>query len=172
MAHAPAHKLAGVHVALDAPPDEVFAFITDHAKLPSWAPGVHRVGVDTSRAEIEGGPGTVRTLYPRFGASGVETVVASEAPARFVYSASDTSLRGLCTNHRTTLLLAPMDAGGRTELRWVVEAAPSPSWWRAWIARWMFAWAARVSCRNLRRIFDGRKPGSTPETRGDGPRRA
>ena len=102
MSHATAQPLADVRVALDAPPDEVFAFITDHAKLPSWAPGVHRVAVDASRAEVAGGPGTVRTLIPRFGASGVETVVASEAPARFVYSASDASLRGLCTHHRTT----------------------------------------------------------------------
>ena len=156
MSHATAQPLADVRVALDAPPDEVFAFITDHAKLPSWAPGVHRVAVDASRAEVAGGPGTVRTLIPRFGASGVETVVASEAPARFVYSASDASLRGLCTHHRTTLSLAPSGAGSRTELRWVVEATPSPSWWRAWVARWMFAWAARASCRNLRRIVDGR----------------
>ena len=156
MQPAAAQTLAAVTVLLDAPPGEVFAFITDHAKLPTWAPGVHRVGVDASQAVVAGGPGTVRTLYPRFGAEGVEAVVASEAPARFVYSASDASLRGLCTHHRTTLSLAPSGAGSRTELRWVVEAAPSPSWWRAWVARWMFGWAARASCRNLRRIFDGR----------------
>ena len=171
MLHAPAQRIADVRVALDAPSDEVLAFITDHAKLPSWAPGVSRISIDTSRAEIAGGPGTMRMLYPRFGASGVERVLASETPARFVYSASDTSLRGLCTDHRTTLLLAPLDAGGRTELRWVVEAAPSPSWWRARIARWMFAWAARVSCRNLLRIFDGRKRGWMSQARVDGPRR-
>lgn len=158
MPHAPAQRIADVRVTLDAPPDEVFAFITDHAKLPSRAPGVHRVSIDASRAEIAGGPGTMRTLFPRFGASGVETVVASEAPARFVYSASDASLRGLCTDHRSTLSLAPLNAGSRTELRWLVEAAPAPSWWRAWVARWMFAWAARVSCRNLRRVFDARRP--------------
>ena len=156
MSHVTAQTLADVRVALDAPPDEVFAFITDHAQLPSWAPGVHRVAVDGSRPEVAGGPGTERTLYPRFGAEGVETVVASEAPARFVYSASDASLRGLCTHHRTTLSLAPSSAGSRTELRWVVEAAPSPSWWRAWVARWMFGWAARASCRNLGRIFERR----------------
>lgn len=172
MPHAPAQRLAEVRVALDAPPDEVFAFITDHAKLPSWAPGVSRVIIDASQAEIAGGPGTMRTLYPRLGASGVETVLASDAPARFVYSASDASLRGLCTRHRTTLLLAPLDAGERTELRWFVEAALSPSWWRARVARWMFAWAARVSCGNLRRIFDGRRSGLTSQARIDGPRRA
>ena len=156
MQPAAAQTLADVSVLIDAPPDAVFALLTDHARLPRWAPGVNRVTLDASRAVVAGGPGTVRTLHPRFGAEGVETVVASEAPARFVYSASDASLRGLCTHHRTTLSLAPSSAGSRTELRWVVEAAPSPSWWRAWVARWMFGWAARASCRNLGRIFERR----------------
>jgi|CZKU01.1.fsa_nt_gi hypothetical protein len=136
---------------LEAEPSEVFALIGDHASLPRWIPGLRRVEVDESRALSPRGVGTRRTLRMLLGSPGVEVITAFEPPARLAYSATDESLRGLCTGHIAELSCAACGTG--TRLRWTVRAQPSHSWWKRIVARLMFNLACRAGLRNLRRQF-------------------
>ena len=45
---------------LDAPPEAVFAALTDYAGMTAWMPKVSHVEVDNSQAEVEGGVGCER----------------------------------------------------------------------------------------------------------------
>jgi len=140
-----------LEAALPASPEQVFALISDHARLPEWAPFLRRVEVDVSGAAVAGGAGTLRTLHPKLGPPGRELILALEAPRRLCYSATDESLRGLGRAHKAELTIEP--SGGGTRLRWVVEMIPPRGWARRLFARWMFRWAARRSIRNLQRHF-------------------
>lgn len=130
--------------------EDVFAFITDHHRLPRWAPGVRRVEV-TAAGSPHGGVGTVRTLHPPLGPPGQEIVLVLEPPHHFGYSATDASLRGLCTGHVTAIHLERTERG--CSLLWRVEARPGPGLWRSWLTSWLFKFAAERSVRNLRRHF-------------------
>jgi len=136
---------------LGARPSDVFSFVADHAGLPRWIPGLRRVDVDVSEAQTPGGVGTRRTLRMRVGPPGVEIVTAFEPPNRLAYSATDASLRRLCTNHQAELTCAPTPSG--THLRWTVRAKPSPSWWRRLAARFVFNAACGAGMTNLRKYF-------------------
>jgi uncharacterized protein YndB with AHSA1/START domain len=140
---------------LGAPPSVVFAFIANHAELPRWIPGLRRVDVDESQARSRGGVGTRRTLHALAGPPGVEIVTALEPPHRLVYSATDESLRGLCTDHSAELSCIASARG--TVLRWTVRAKPPSSWWRRILARLVFNLACRAGLRNLRKEFRGVK---------------
>ena len=129
--------LAEATCELGAEPSEVFALIGDHASLPQWIPGLRRVDVDESRALSPRGVGTRRTLRMLLAPPGVEVITAFEPPVRLVYSATDESLRGLCTRHSAELSCAACGTG--TRLRWTVRAQPSPSWWRRIVAHFMFS---------------------------------
>jgi hypothetical protein len=142
---------------LGAPPAVVFAFIADHAALPRWIPGLRRVDVDETRACSPGGVGTVRKLHALAGPPGVEIVTAFEPPACLAYSATDESLRGLCTRHTAELSCRAIASG--TRLRWTVRADPSPSWWKRVAARLIFNLACQAGLRNLRTHFRRRGSG-------------
>jgi len=111
---------------LPAPPAVVFELISDHAALPTW-------------------------LYPRIGVPGTEVVVGVEPPFRLSYSATDESLRGFLTAHRSELHCAAYGDG--TELSWTIRGRLAPSWWKRWIARLVFARAIRTGVKNLERRF-------------------
>jgi uncharacterized protein YndB with AHSA1/START domain len=136
---------------LGAPPEVVFSLLRDHAALPEWVPGLRSVEVDVAAAEVPGGAGTVRTLYPWLGSAGRETVLALEPPWRLAYSASDESLRGLYSAHLAELTCAASPAG--TRLRWIVRARSSPRWWLRGTARLLFGLGLRGALRRLRRRF-------------------
>jgi hypothetical protein len=86
------------------------------------------------------------------GPPGVEVVTAFEPVSRLTYSATDESLRGLCSGHSAELALTPSAAGG-TLLRWTVWAEPAPSWWRRTLAHLLFRLACGAGLRNLRKLF-------------------
>ncbi|MEY2930654.1 MAG: Polyketide cyclase / dehydrase and lipid transport [Pseudomonadota bacterium] len=143
---------------LGAAPEVVFALLSDHASLPSWVPGLRRVEVDCSNAVSPGGVGTRRTLHALAGPPGTEIITDLVAPQRLAYSATDSSLRGLLTQHRAELCCEPSEGG--TRLRWSVSGVPSQTWWKRVGARLIFGGAQRAGLRNLRRRFPPRR--STP----------
>lgn len=139
--------IADVSVVVPGIQPDVFALLGNHALLPTWAPGLKQVEVDDTNATSPGGVGAVRTLYPKIGPPGRETIVAFEPDHRLAYSASDASLRGLCTGHLTEISLE--SAAGGTRLRWVTRVVLARSWWRRVLAYTMFRWAAHASCKKL-----------------------
>jgi hypothetical protein len=148
------HLLFDETCELDAPPMAVFALIADHGAWPRWIAGLRRLDVDESSARVPGGVGIRRILYPLFGPPGVEVVTAFAPPFGLAYSATDDSLRGLCTRHEAVLSCTPTARG--TRLRWTVRARPSSSWWKRIIARFVFSWPYRAGLKNLREHFSVR----------------
>jgi uncharacterized protein YndB with AHSA1/START domain len=148
------HLLFDETCELDAPPMAVFARLADHRTWPRWIAGLRRVDVDESCARVPGGAGIRRILYPIFGPPGVEVVTAFEPPFGLAYSATDDSLRGLCTLHEAVLSCTPTARG--TRLRWTVRARPSSSWWKRIIARCVFSWPYRAGLRKLQEHFSVR----------------
>jgi uncharacterized protein YndB with AHSA1/START domain len=136
---------------INAQPEVVFAIISDHRRLPTWIPGLRRVDVDESQALSPGGIGTRRRLHPIVGPSGVEMIIEFEPPRKMVYRASDESLRGLLTRHRSEISCESSAAG--TRLRWIVRGIPSQTWWKRILAKAMFSHAQQTGLANLRRRF-------------------
>lgn len=141
---------------LGAPPHVVFAFISDHAALPSWIPGLKRVDVD-ARAAGRAGVGIRRTLHMFAGAAGTEIVTELEPARRLVYSATDDSLRGLLTDHRAELRCD--ERQGWTRFSWLITGRPAVSWWKRFVAHVIFSAAIYLGLRNLRRRFPLPAPG-------------
>ena len=137
-------------VELGADVAVLFAFVTDHAQLPRWAPGLRRVDVDVSAAQPDG-VGTLRTLHSWMGPPGVERIVACTPPHHLAYTATDASLRGICHGHRAELTLTPVPGG--TQLRWVVRLQPPRTWWQRAAARLMFQAAPRMCLNRLQALF-------------------
>jgi uncharacterized protein YndB with AHSA1/START domain len=150
MTRAPAESTLQLEytVELGAPPDAVFALLTDHKALPTWVPLLRRVEVDGQAA---GGVDTVRILHPWLGPAGEERIVEHDPPLAMSYSATDHALRGLYTQHLARITCTPSACG--TTLRWTVKAHPAARAWRRVAARILFGWALRRSLRNLRARF-------------------
>jgi uncharacterized protein YndB with AHSA1/START domain len=136
---------------LDVAPEKLFALLRDYEALPQWVPGLSRVEVDRSWAQSPDGVGTRRTLHPKLGVAGVETITAFEPPRLLAYSASDESLRGLYTAHSSELLCIPTERG--TCLRWTIRAQPSAIWWKRVATRVMFGMAQQASLHRLHERF-------------------
>jgi uncharacterized protein YndB with AHSA1/START domain len=144
---------------LGAEPAEVFAFIADFERLPTWMPLMQRCQVDNQNARSPGGVGAVRVIYPPVGAPARETVVALEPPHLLAYSASDASLRGMLRDHLGVITCAPHDAGG-TYLSWVSFGRPGRLPQR-WLAEGVFKFMVDRSIEQLRARF----PRKAPEAR-------
>jgi uncharacterized protein YndB with AHSA1/START domain len=97
---------------LGAPPEEIFAFITDFPRLPEWMPLIKRCTVDNSQAQAPGRVGAVRVIEAPMAKPTRETVMAFEAPRLLAYSASDASLMGMFTGHLGVLTCEPHPQGG------------------------------------------------------------
>lgn len=150
-------ELTARAVFVDAPPLDVFALVSNHARLPEWVPGVLRVEVDNSRAQVPGGAGAVRTLIPRIGRRGHERIIrVDRAALRIDYSATDESLVGLCSDHRASIACSAEGTG--TLVSFSVQAAPGRDRLRSWLGRWMFRAAVAISLRRLARYFAGKAP--------------
>lgn len=153
-------ELTARTVFVRASPRDVFALVSNHARLPEWAPGVLRVEVDNSGAQVPGGAGAVRTLIPRFGRRGHERITrVDRAALRIDYSATDESLVGLCSDHHASITCSAEGAG--TRVSFSVQTAPGHDRVRSWLGRWMFRAAVAVSLRRLARCFAG-KPSTAP----------
>ncbi|MEM9069777.1 MAG: SRPBCC family protein [Myxococcota bacterium] len=100
---------------LDAPIDEVWAYISDHDNLVEYTNGIlQSADIDRSGAEEHNGVGTERECAAgedRF----VERIVYFRAPRAFAYSAFENTW-GL-QDHLATVVLTPIGEG-RTRLEW------------------------------------------------------
>jgi hypothetical protein len=136
---------------LNAQPSAIFAVISNHRALPRWIPGLRRVDLDESPSVSPHGIGTRRTLRMFLGPAGVEVITAFEPPSLLSYSATDESLRGLCTNHTAELSCTASARG--TLLRWRVQATLPRSWWRRLLTALVFRTVCRAGLRNLSHMF-------------------
>lgn len=138
-------------VRLGAPPEAVFAWITDFPRLPEWMPLIKRCTVDDTRAVTPGGVGAVRVIEALAGGPTLEAVVALERPTLLAYSASDASLMGMYTGHLSVLTCEPHARGG-TWLSWLSYGVPGrpPA---GWVGPATFRFVIRRSLANLGRLF-------------------
>jgi hypothetical protein len=149
------HLIAARSVVVHGAPLDVFALISSHTRLPEWVPGLLRVEVDESDAEVPGGAGAVRTLIPRFGRRGHERItLLDHSTLRIEYSATDDSLLGLCIDHRASITCRPDGRG--TLVAFNVHARRGPSRLRWWLGRWMFRVAVAASLSKLAQRFASR----------------
>jgi carbon monoxide dehydrogenase subunit G len=102
-------------VSLNAPPDKVWALISDHEKTPTYLPMIARVTVDNSRASIMNGVGAVRACT--MGDMTLEEEIKFWKPSRaMAYGLSDSNTVGM-KGHLGVVLLASNRTGG-TDVRW------------------------------------------------------
>ncbi len=134
-----------------APRERVWEFITDFEQLPRWLPGLARCEVDDREAEVPGQVGAVRVIVPILGGpTTYERVTAFEPPERLVYSATDASLLGMATDHRSVLTLQPR--AGETEVRWAIYARLAQGL-RGAAGRQVFRFVASRGLSNLTRLL-------------------
>ncbi len=136
---------------LAAPPEEVFAFITNFPRIPEWMPLVKRCTVDNSQAQSPGGVGAVRVIEAPLSKPTRETVVALEPPRLLAYSASDASLMGMFTGHLGVLTCEPHPQGG-TWFTWLSFAQPGGAP-MGWFGPPMFKFMLGRSISNLEARF-------------------
>ena len=102
-------------VSLNAPPEEVWALISDHEKLPMYLSFVQKVTVDNSNASTANGVGAVRNCS--IGAMALEEEIRVWEPNRaLAYGLREGNPMGM-SGHLGVVLLAPNETGGTT-VRW------------------------------------------------------
>jgi carbon monoxide dehydrogenase subunit G len=101
--------------SLNAPPEKVWALVSDYEKLPTYLSFVDKVTVDNSSAATANGVGAVRTCS--IGDSTLfEDVRLWEPNRALAYSLRDGNPTGL-TGHLGLVVMAPNKTGGTT-VRW------------------------------------------------------
>lgn len=120
---------------IERPPEDVYAFLSDPAKLPEWQGGVEEVAVLGERRFRE-----VRTFMGRRAASEVE-VTAAEPPREFAIRVVSGPVR-VAARHALARV-----GPGRTRLRVEVEADPGS------IPRLAAGVAARAARRQSEKDF-------------------
>ena len=100
---------------LNAPPEKVWALISDHEKVPTYLSMVEKVTVDNSHAVTLSGVGAVRTCTIS-GMAFEEEMRLWEPNRALVYSLHEGNPVGM-TGHLAVALLAPNKTGGTT-VRW------------------------------------------------------
>lgn len=100
---------------VSAPPERVWAVLTDHEGMPRWAPGL-KVALTRRGTDDPNGVGAVRRLGIGFAGPIVEEIVTFEPTHRFGYRA----LAGIpLKNYRGEVVLRPDGPG--TEIRYTVS---------------------------------------------------
>jgi uncharacterized protein YndB with AHSA1/START domain len=99
-------------VTLNAPPEKVWALLSDHEKLPTYVPMISKVTVDNSHASTADGVGAVRTCS--IGDMAIEEEIRLFEPNRVLaYGLRDGNPMGM-SGHLGVMLLASNDTGGTT----------------------------------------------------------
>ena len=102
-----------IHQRFGASPEEVFAALSDHARMADWLGAKVTLPMLTEG----GGVGTIRRIH--VGPMHVdEQIVAHEPPARIVYKIVN-SVPGI-TDHEGEVRIAPHPAGG-SEVHWLIH---------------------------------------------------
>ncbi|RMF17411.1 MAG: SRPBCC family protein [Candidatus Dadabacteria bacterium] len=142
-----------VEAVLGAPPETVFATITDFERMPEWMPLMKRVEVDNSNAEAPGQVGAVRVIYPPVGKPTHEIVTAFDAPTLLAYHATDESLMGMFTDHTGVLTCEPGPLAGQTRFRWRTYAKPGRNPVKRALGQRVFRYVFWHSMRKLKQRF-------------------
>ena len=99
-------------VTLNAPPEKVWALISDHEKLPTYLPMIAKVTIDNSHASTANGVGAVRTCS--IGDMALEEEIRVWKPNRaLAYGVREGNPMGM-SGHLGVMLLAPNETGGTT----------------------------------------------------------
>ena len=137
---------------LDVPRQELFNYITDFNRLSEWISGAKKSWADDSNAEAPGQVGSVRMIQSPVGTLIREVVKAYEAPRMLAYSAEDSALFGLCTEHLGVVTCEPHPDRG-TVICWQAYGRLPPSRVKAWGGRKLFQAALGTSMKSLERKF-------------------
>lgn len=139
----------------DATQHALFEYVTHFDRLSEWIMGAKKSWADDSNAETPGQVGSVRMIQPYLGKVVQETVKAYEAPRMLAYSADDSALFGLCTDHLSVITCEPHPDGG-TIICWQAYGKLAPGAFRSWAGTKLFQAALGVSMKNLDRKFPSR----------------
>jgi len=102
-------------VSLNAPPEKVWALVSDHEKIPTYLSMIEKVTVDNSNASTANGVGAVRNCS--IGAMALEEEIRVWEPNRaLAYGLREGNPMGM-SGHLGVVLLAPNETGGTT-VRW------------------------------------------------------
>jgi uncharacterized protein YndB with AHSA1/START domain len=134
---------------------ELFAYIADFDRLSEWIMGAKKSWADDSNAAVPSGVGSVRMIQPYVGNVVRETVKAHEAPRMLAYSADDSALFGLCTDHLSVITCEPHPDGG-TIMCWQAYGRLAPGAVKSWAGTKLFQTALTASMKNLERRFPTR----------------
>ena len=105
-------------LASTAPPERLFAVLTDHRAMPRWFPPIRRVDLDPEGSPDPNGLGAVRKVHA-LGPPIVERVVEWEPPRRYVYVLeAGAPIR----NHRGEVRVEA--APGGSKATWTITFAP------------------------------------------------
>ena len=137
---------------LNVPRQELFNYITDFSRLNEWISGAKKSWADDSNAEAPGQVGSVRVIQSPVGTLVRETVKAYEAPRLLAYSADDSALFGLCTDHLGVVTCEPHPDGG-TVICWQAYGRLPENRAKAWGGRKLFQVALTTSMKSLERKF-------------------
>lgn len=133
--------------------EEAFRYVTDASKLADWLPVGKSSRSDDSRAETPGGVGSVRVIENKPLPPTRERVVAYDAPGYFyAYSASDSALMGMFTNHLGAIGLEPHPEGGCV-ITWLAYGKPGRSWLLRYAGLRMFRFVLGQGTKNLEKRF-------------------
>ncbi len=131
---------------------ELFNYITDFSRLSEWIAGAKKSWADDANAETPGQVGSVRVIQSPVGTLIREVVKAYEAPRMLAYSAEDSALFGLCTDHLGVVTCEPHPDGG-TVICWQAYGRLPQNRAKAWGGRKLFQVALTTSMKSLERKF-------------------
>lgn len=133
--------------------EEAFRCVTDASKLADWLPVGDSSYSDDSKAEAPGGVGSVRVIKTGPLPPTRERVVAYDAPGLFyAYSASDSSLMGMFTNHLGAIGFEPHPEGGCV-MTWLAYGKAGRSWLMRYAGLRMFRFVLWNGTKNLEKRF-------------------
>ncbi|MEO0529064.1 MAG: SRPBCC family protein [Planctomycetota bacterium] len=123
-----ANRMVVKHVHVDAPREEVFAYLIDFESMPDWFPGLNKVSVD-NRESANGpeqiGVGTLRACELT-GASVAERVVHYDRPNAFAYTITSKDGPAIPVTKGTGLVTLTPTRDGGTDVEYRVFYETNP----------------------------------------------
>ncbi len=143
-------------IHIDAPPEEVFRYVTDIKRHPEWCSNPMEMTVHDEPVRVGS---TFTSVVKAFGSeTGQGKVIEMDAPRRFVYEC-DTSTSGLW---RWTMTLTPESGGTRLSHRG--EGLKVPGWFKVMQPLTFPFVGKKMSTKGLAKLKERVEAGAAKET--------